>query len=432
MIDLTRFVNGIDNRPEGMKYEQSFGDGSEGRKRCGSEGPDDGAGRDGTDSPLVPLVVWNTTPACNLRCQHCYFGAVDSRSDEELSTAEAKAFIDELASMNVPVLVFSGGEPFVREDIAELTAYADRQGMRPIASSNGTYLTPDRARAVADAGMAYVGVSLDGVGDTHDEFRGKDGSFEEAIDGIENAQDAGMSTGIRSTMTRETIDDLPDLVDLAVDLEVDRLNVFHLIYTGRGGTITDTDLPFERSREMVDYLFERTLELAETNPEMQLLSAGNYADAVYLYRKIQRELPERADRARELLFDDGPGRVVKKGDSGPKVVNVDYRGDVHPSMFLPTITMGNVRERRLDEILADSDVWSKLAEPSPHLEGRCGECPFREVCGGNSRARALAENDDLWAEDPRCYLTDEELGLVGDDGGTAHEPTDVPIDAPGT
>ncbi|APW98630.1 radical SAM/SPASM domain-containing protein [Halobiforma lacisalsi AJ5] len=421
MIDLTRFVNGIDNRPEGMKYERTFGGGEDGER--GDQSQDEG-----DDSPLVPLVVWNTTPACNLRCQHCYFGAVDSRSDEELSTAEAKAFIDDLAAANVPVLVFSGGEPFVREDIAELAAYADRQGMRTIASSNGTYLTPERAEAVADAGMAYVGVSLDGVGDTHDEFRGKEGSFEAALEGIENAQDAGMSTGIRSTMTRETIADLPDLVDLAVDLEVDRLNVFHLIYTGRGGTITDTDLPFERTREMVDYLFERTLELAETDPGMQLLSAGNYADAVYLYRKIQRELPERADRARELLFEDGPGRVVKKGDGGPKVVNIDYRGDVHPSMFLPTITMGNIRERPLEAVLEDSDVWSKLAEPSRHLEGRCGECPFKEVCGGNSRARAVAENGDLWAEDPRCYLTDEELGLGEGESGTVQEPTDVPTD----
>ncbi|WP_254766668.1 radical SAM/SPASM domain-containing protein [Salinilacihabitans rarus] len=404
MIDLTRLVHGIDNRPERTRYERS-------RSR---------------DGGTVPVVVWNTTPACNLTCEHCYFGAVDRRSDEELSTAEAKRFIDDLAEAGVPVLVFSGGEPFVRDDLAELVAHADERGLRTIASSNGTFLTPERARAVADAGMAYVGVSLDGVGETHDRFRGLEGSFERAVEGLSNAQAAGMNTGVRSTMTADTIDDLPDVVDLAVDLGVDRVNVFHLIYTGRGGAITDRDLSFAETRRMVDYLFERTVELAETNPEMQILSAGNYADAVYLYRKIESELPERADRARRLLLDDGPGRVVKKGDGGPKVVDVDHRGDVHPSMFLPEITLGNVRERPLDRILADSDRWDRLANPSAHLTGRCGRCPYREVCGGNSRARAYAVHDDLWAEDPRCYLTDEELGL---EEGSTRAPIDAEVEA---
>lgn len=396
MIDLTRLVRGIDNRPEGMRYERTHG-----------------------DEPLVPLVVWNATPACNLRCKHCYFGAIQQRSEEELSTEEVKTFIDELVELNVPVFVFSGGEPFVRDDIAELATYADRQGMRTIASSNGTYLTEERAKEVADAGMAYVGVSLDGTGETHDEFRGLEGSFERAIEGIRNAQAAGMGTGIRSTMTEETIDDLPNLVDLSLDLGVDRLNVFHLIYTGRGQAITDQDLAFDRAREMVDYLFERTVELAETNPDMQLLTAGNYADAVYLSHKIREELPEHEERAQELLFDDGPGRVVKKGDAGPKVVNVDHRGDVHPSMFLPGFTLGNIREESLGTILGESELWEKLANPTEHLKGRCGACPYKDVCGGNSRARAYAVHGDLWAEDPRCYLSDAELGLGGDEVSTA-------------
>lgn len=414
MIDLTRLVRGIDNRPEEMKYERTH-----------------------SDEPIVPLVVWNATPACNLTCKHCYFGAIQERSDEELSTAEVKSFIDTLAEMDVPVFVFSGGEPFVRNDIAELAAYADEHGIRPIASSNGTYLTEERAQAVADAGMAYVGVSLDGVGETHDEFRGMEGSFDRAVDGIRNAQRAGMGTGIRSTMTEDTIDDLPDLVDLSVDLGVDRLNVFHLIYTGRGGTITGSDLPFEETRAMVDYLYERTHELAESHPDMQLLTAGNYADAIYLYQKIRADNPEYEKRARELLFEDGPGRVVKKGDAGPKVVNVDYRGDVHPSMFLPNITLGNIQEKSLAEILAESDVWQALANPVEHLSGRCGQCSYREICGGNSRARAYATHGELWAEDPRCYLTDGELGLT-DDGeelapvGATKRPdgTEVNVDSP--
>lgn len=388
MIDLTRLVHGIDNRPEEMRYE---------RRR--------------SEDALIPLVVWNTTPACNLACAHCYFGAIDRRSDDELSTAEAKSLVDDLAEANVPVLVFSGGEPLLRRDLAELAAYADERGLRTMLSSNGTYLTAERAHDLAEAGLSYVGVSLDGVGETHDQFRGKKGCFEEAIEGLRNARDAGMSTGIRSTMTEDTVDDLPELFDLAVNLGVDRLNVFHLIYAGRGGAITDRDLAYEETRRMVESLFERTVELAETNPDMQVLSAGNYADAVFLYRRIREEMPDRADRARELLLDDGPGRVVKKGDSGPKVVNIDHRGDVHPSMFLSDITMGNVREQSLATVLEESEVWQRLANPTEHLKGRCGECPVKEVCGGNSRARAKAVHGDLWASDPRCYLSDSELEI---------------------
>jgi radical SAM protein with 4Fe4S-binding SPASM domain len=403
MIDLTRLIRGLDNRPEQIRYEKRH-----------------------TSDALVPLVVWNTTPACNLKCKHCYFGACDERDSEELSTAEAKSFIDSLAEMNVPVLVFSGGEPFFREDIAELSRYATEQGLRPIASSNGTFLTEERAREVADAGMQYVGVSLDGVGATNDEFRGVEGAFERARNGLRNARDAGMGTGIRCTMTQGTVDDVPDVIDLAVEEGIDRVNVFHLIYSGRGGDITEADLEFDRTRETLDYLYERTKDLAETHPDMQILTAGNYADAVYLYHRIREDMPEHADRAHELLFDDGPGRVVKNGDAGPKVVNVDHRGDVHPSMFLSQYTLGNIREQRLDEILAGSDLWDELAEPTDRLNGRCGRCPWKEVCGGNSRARAAAVHDDLWAEDPRCYLTDAELGLDEPRAERA-PPVDVPV-----
>lgn len=388
MIDLTRLIKGLDNRPEQIRYEKRH-----------------------TRDALVPLVVWNTTPACNLKCKHCYFGACNERDPEELSTEEAKEFIDSLAEMNVPVLVFSGGEPFFREDIAELTRYATEQGLRPIASSNGTFLSQERAEEVAEAGMQYVGVSLDGVGATNDGFRGVDGAFDRALEGLRNARDAGMGTGIRCTMTDETVDDVPDVIDLAIEEGIDRVNIFHLIYSGRGGDITDADLDFEKTREMVDYLYERTKEVADEHPDMQILTAGNYTDAVYLYQKIREDMPEHADRAEEMLFDDGPGRVVKNGDAGPKVVNVDHRGDVHPSMFLSQYTMGNIREQRLDEILDESDLWSKLAEPSGHLKGKCGECPWKEICGGNSRARAAAVHDDLWASDPRCYLSKDELGF---------------------
>jgi radical SAM protein with 4Fe4S-binding SPASM domain len=313
----------------------------------------------------------------------------------------------------------------MRDDIAELTEYARAQGLRPIASSNGTFLSEARARAVAEAGMQHVGVSLDGTGATNDEFRGVDGAFDRALEGLRNARDAGMGTGIRMTMTAGTVDDVPDVVDLLIEEDIDRVNVFHLIYAGRGSDIADADLSFHRTRHVLDYLYERTKQIAAEYPDKQVLTAGNYADAIYLYEKIREDRPDRAERARELLFDDGPGRVVKNGDAGPKVVNVDHRGDVHPSMFLSQYTMGNVREQSLATILDQSELWSKLAEPSAHLTGKCGRCPWKEVCGGNSRARAAASLEDLWASDPRCYLTTEERL-----GGDAPRPTDAETPIP--
>ncbi len=382
MLDISKIIQDIDERSDHVREK----------------------GGPGLEAP-VSLVVWNTTPACNLACKHCYFAACDERSPDELSTPEAKAFIDDLAAIGVPGLVVSGGEPFFRNDLAELVGHAAEQGIHVVGSSNGTFLTPDRAEAVAAAGMRYVGVSLDGIGETHDEFRGMEGAFDRAIAGLRNAQSTAMNTGIRFTMTEETIDDLPAVIDLAIEEEVDRLTVFHLIHIGRGTDIVDRDLSLEQTREAMAYLYDRTKELVKTNPEMRVITGGNTADAIYLYHRIREEMPEREERARELLLANRVGR---------RLVNVNHRGDVYPSMGMTEYTLGNIRERGLDEILADSDRWSRLTNPEDHLQGRCGRCPFQGVCGGNSRARAEFINGDLWAADPRCYLTDEELGLAAD------------------
>ncbi|MFB6084030.1 MAG: radical SAM protein [Halorientalis sp.] len=399
MLDVTKLVRDIEGRSEHVREK---------------------GGRD-LDAP-VSLVVWNTTPACNLTCEHCYFAACDERPPDEMSTEDCKEFVDTLAEIGVPGLVVSGGEPFVRDDLADIVGHAADRGIHVVGSSNGTFITPDRSRAVAEAGMRYVGVSLDGVGETHDRFRGMEGAFDRALSGLRNARAAGLNTGIRFTMTEDTIDDLPDVVDLALEEEVDRLTVFHLIHVGRGTDIVDRDLSPERTREALDYLYERTKGIVESAPEMRVITGGNTADAVYFYRKVAEEFPDRTDRAREILLGNRVGR---------RLVNVNHRGDVYPSMGMTNHTLGNVRERRLDEILADSDLWSKLTEPAEYLEGRCGRCPYREVCGGNSRARAELVHGDLWAEDPQCYLTDEELGVEGSVDPTAPPANRAPPVSPG-
>lgn len=398
MIDVTKLVSGIDNRPRKLRYE--LDENKKARKAHPKGKPD-----------LVPLVEWNTTAYCNLACKHCYYGAVKKRLPGELTFEQGKALIDQLAEMGVPVLVFSGGEPLLREDNLALGSYALSKGIRPIMSSNGTLFTKEKARQVVRAGFKYVGISLDGIGEVNNFFRGGFNAFETALQGIRNLLDSGMSVGIRYAMTKHTIKDLPKIIDLAIDEGVDRLNIFHLIYSGRGKNLTEDDITFEETRKAVDYIYRKAKELAITHPQFQILTAGNYCDAPYMFMKLEKDDPTWAKEAYKLLFSKDAGRIVKQGDGGPKLISIDHEGNVHPSMFLSSYTFGNVKEQKLEDILRNSKLFEALSYPEENMKGRCRKCKWLPVCGGNSRARADAIFGDLWAPDPRCYLTDEEIGL---------------------
>ncbi|MCF6092676.1 radical SAM protein [Microaerobacter geothermalis] len=395
---MTRLVAGIDNRPKKLRYEA---DENRRARKVHQDGKPD----------LVPLVEWNTTGQCNLACKHCYYGAVREPLPGELTHEQAKEFISHLAEMGVPVIVFSGGEPLLRNDLLMLGEFAASKGIRPVISSNGTLFTRKKAREVKEAGFKYVGISLDGIGETNNFFRGGNGAFEQALQGVRNLISEGVSVGLRYTMTKHTIKDLPKMFDLALEEGVDRINIFHLIYSGRGRDISNEDIPFEETRKAVDFIYEKTKELSVKKPDFQVLTAGNYCDAPYIYSKIEKENPDWAPEAYRLLFAKDAGRIVKMGDGGPKLVSVDHMGNVHPSMFLSQYTFGNIKEKTLTEILTTSELFGQLSYPEEHIKGKCRQCKWLSVCGGNSRARADAFFGDLWAPDPRCYLTDEEIGL---------------------
>ncbi|HHY72560.1 MAG TPA: radical SAM protein [Bacillus bacterium] len=398
MIDVTKLVSGIDNRPRKLRYE------SDENKRARKPHPDG-------KPDLIPLVEWNTTAYCNLACKHCYYGAVKEPLPGELTHEQGKALIDHLAEMGVPVLVFSGGEPLLRGDNIELGKYALSKGIRPVMSSNGTLFTKEKAKQVVEAGFKYIGISLDGIGETNNFFRGGSNAYETALNGVRNLKAEGMSVGLRYAMTKHTIKDLPAIIDLAIEEDVDRLNIFHLIYSGRGKNLTDDDISLEETRKAVDHIYEKAKEIAVTHPAFQILTAGNYCDAPYMYMKLEKDSPEWAKEAYKLLFAKDAGRIVKQGDGGPKLVSIDHKGNVHPSMFLATYTFGNVKEQKLADILKNSKLFEDLSYPEENIMGRCSKCKWLSVCGGNSRARADAVYEDLWASDPRCYLTDEEIGL---------------------
>jgi len=356
-----------------------------------------------------PICVWNSTKACNLRCIHCYYTAQAQPDPDELTTSEAKAMIDDLAAFGVPVLLFSGGEPLLRADLFELGAYAVAQGLRTVISTNGTLITGAIAARIKDAGFAYVGISLDGIGETNDHFRGARGAFNAALGGIRACTEAGVRTGLRLTLNRHNYQDLDGIFDLLETENIPRACFYHLVYAGRGARIQKDDLSLAESRDAVDLIFDRTERLNQNGVDIEILTVDNHTDAPYLLRRVQERQPERADEVLQLLSWNGGNA------SGIGISSVDHRGDVHADQFWQHYRFGNVRQRPFGEIWTDTSdtLMAGLKNRKPHLKGRCADCQYLDLCNGNFRVRAEAVYGDVWAPDPACYLTDEEIGIDG-------------------
>ncbi len=354
-----------------------------------------------------PIVVWNSTKACNLRCIHCYYTARAEPDPDELTTSEAEAFIDDLAEFGVPVLLFSGGEPLMRHDLCRLGAYAVRRGIRTVISTNGTLIDKESAERIKEAGFSYVGISLDGIGETNDRFRGMSGAFDQALAGFHNCQSARVRTGLRLTLNKHNVEDLSDILDLLQDEGIPRACFYHLVYAGRGERMRADDLTLAETRAAVDMIFDRTIEFHQAGIDIEILTVDNHADGPYLLRRVARDQPERYDEVLELLRANGGNA------SGIGIAAVDHRGNVHPDQFWQHHSCGNVRQRPFSEIWTDTSdpLMAGLKDRKPRLTGRCAECQYLDICNGNFRVRAEAVHGDVWAPDPACYLTDEEIGL---------------------
>src|SRR5665647_235216 len=345
-----------------------------------------------------PLVVWNTTRRCNLHCKHCYIEAEDHDYSNELSTAEAENMIEDLAQMKVPVLLFSGGEPLIRKDIFHLGAMAAERGLRPVISSNGTLIDESVARKIKQAGFQYVGISIDGAPATHDEFRNKAGAFELAIKGIRACQSQGIKTGIRFTVNRYNQADLPRIFEIIEEEKIPRFCMYHLVYAGRGQEMIDMDTNWDEKRAILDMVSKKTLDLHRHGVEVEILTTDNHADGIYLYNSIKDNDPNRADEVIHLLQMHGGC------SAGTKFANVDAQGNVHPCQFWQDYSVGNVREQPFSQIWkSDDELMVKLRVKEQHVKGKCGDCDYKTLCGG-CRIRARAVYNDLWAEDPACYL----------------------------
>jgi radical SAM protein with 4Fe4S-binding SPASM domain len=409
MIGITTLYTGRNTPSDGLRYGRQHMEGVRPRDVVTRTPPRSAAER-------RPVVVWNVGRRCNLHCVHCYSDSANRAYEGELTTAEGKALLDDLAEFRIPVLLFSGGEPLMRPDLFELMAHARERGLRITLSTNGTLITSEVAERLRSLGVSYVGISLDGIGATNDRFRGHKGAFDKALAGFRHCKEVGQRVGLRMTLTRRNCQDLDRIFDFIEAEGIDRACFYHLVYSGRGNSADE--LPPAVARAAVDTILRRTRDFAERGLTKEIFTVDNHADGPYLYLKLREEDPVRAAEVLTLLRWNGGGLH----SSGVGVADIDFLGNVHPDQFWMTHTLGNVRERKFGEIWQDSSdpILAGLRNRAPLLRGRCAACQWKDVCGGGFRVRALQVYRDPWAQDPGCYLTDEECGLTP--GSRIREP----------
>jgi heme d1 biosynthesis radical SAM protein NirJ len=369
-------------------------------------------------NPPGPVVIWNLTRRCNLACKHCYAISSNREFPGELETSEIFAVMDDLWAFGVRVLILSGGEPLLRRDIFAISQRAKEMGFYVGLSTNGTIIDAQNIDAIAEADYNYVGISLDGIRETHDHFRRKEGAFEASLHGIRLCQERGLKVGVRFTLTQGNSHDLPALLDLMEQEAISKFYLSHLNYAGRGNVNRKEDAFFATTRQAMDLLFETAWRHVQEGPPpagappagtpKEFVSGNNDADAIYLLHWAEKRFPrERIDHLRLKLAQWGGN------STGVNIANIDNLGNVHPDTMWWDTTLGNIRERPF------SDIWQDVSNPlmaglKSHprpVKGRCGACAYFDVCGGNTRVRALQLTGDVWAEDPACYLTDDEIGL---------------------
>ena len=365
--------------------------------------------RNGVHAGVGPVVVWNSTRTCNLTCRHCYMSSDAKLYKDELSTEEAKQFIDDLADFKVPVILFSGGEPLIRPDFFELAEYAEKKGIRPTLSTNGTLITREVAQKIKDIGVGYVGISLDGLRDVNDKFRGKEGAFDAAMQGIKNCVAVDQRVGLRFTINHHNIQELERIFDFIEAENINRVCFYHLVYSGRGNQMMDEDVTAEESRKAMDIIIRRTKDFEARGLKKEILTVDNHCDGIYMYLKAVSEGDTVvAKQIEKYIAMNGGNR------SGIAFGEVDPMGYVHPDQFTQHHTFGNVRNRKFGDIWSDAsnEIMAGLKDRKPLLKGRCSKCKYLANCNGNFRTRAEARTGDFWESDPYCYLTDQEIGLT--------------------
>lgn len=371
---------------------------------CGLSGESDHL-RYSADVTLGPVVVFNCTFRCNLRCLHCYSSSLANRGSDELTAIQAKQLLSQLVEVNCPVVLFSGGEPLLRDDLFELLADAKRLELRTVISSNGTLIDSAAAEQLADVGVSYVGVSIDGTEAFHDKFRQVAGCFKAAIKGIENCQKAGIKAGLRFTITRANAEQIPAVFDIAASNDVRRICFYHLIRSGRAKGLAEQVLTAGQTRQVLDMIIQLTEEFVSKGLIDEVLTVDNHADGPYLLTKMKKQNNPRYEAAKKLLLANGGNKV------GEKIACVGWDGNVYPDQFWRNYPLGNIKDKTFKQIWENSTepVLNKLRRKSNFADPRCLQCKWFNLCKGNYRFLNSQADDEHWLNEPACYLTDEEI-----------------------
>lgn len=365
-----------------------------------------------------PIVVWNITRTCNLRCVHCYSNSEAQRYPGELNWKQMQAVVTDLAAYKIPSLLFSGGEPLIHSRFFDLVDFSSENGLKLTISTNGTLITPEKAARLKAAEVAYVGISLDGIGEIHDEFRGKKGAFDAAVRGFKHCEEVGQKTGLRMTLTRHNVENIERILDFIEEQEIQRVCFYHLVPAGRGAELQV--LEPAAIRRAIDTIIARVALWHSRGETREVLTVTQPADGAYLLNRMENENHHNLLQARQLLGWNGGGAF----SSGRAVSNIDTQGNVHPDQFWQDVQLGNVKQTPF------SEIWDGQYAPSAAqleeirsvgilnreqrktlMNGRCGSCRWFDVCGGGFRTRAaFANGGDMWGSDPACYLSDKEIG----------------------
>ncbi len=344
------------------------------------------------------IAIWNFTNRCNLECKHCYsYAKADSK--DFLSTSFIISKIKELKEGGVKFVIFSGGEPLIREDIFEIAQEMHNNGIFTYLSTNGLFINKKNVSKIIEH-FNYIGISIDGIEEVHDNFRGMRGAFKKSIEAIKLINSSGGSAGIRFTITKDTQDSFYDIFELATNLGVNKLYISHLVYSGRGLDNLKMDITKEKRREFVEYIIKRAFEFVENNIDFDIVTGNMEMDAILLYKEFKKRYPHLADDLLERLKNWGGN------SAGRKLLNINYKGEVRPDPFFPFV-IGDLTKSHFRDIWVNSDneILKALRKFPRELKGDCQNCKAISICNGGSRSRAYAIYGDLWEMDPSCYLS---------------------------
>ena len=406
MINLTKLWTGVAQPADALRYGHASGHGHGGAHAC----------MPSAARSRKPITVWNITRTCNLRCVHCYSDSMAMQYPGELTWEQMQDVVEDLAAYQVPSLLLSGGEPMIHPRFFDLVDLATAKGLKLTISTNGTLITPEKAALLKAANVAYVGISLDGIGKIHDEFRRKEGAFDAAVRGFKNCHAVGQKTGLRLTLTRHNVENIERILDFIEEQEIQRVCFYHLVPAGRGSELQV--LAPEEARRAIDTLIARVEAWHAQGIERELLTVTQPADGAYLLVRMQNENHPNLAEAHRLLAWNGGGA----NSSGRGIANIDTQGNVHPDQFWQDVTLGNVKQMPFSQIWEEQNPASaeKLAairsigllsqeERQARMSGPCADCRWFTICGGGFRTRAaFCNNGDLWGSDPGCYLHAEE------------------------